>query len=48
MNSYLNPDLRAYFEMLPIEAKNYILQSGVSINTLEDLLKCVDEMLEEK
>lgn len=43
--STLNPDLQPYFEMLPIDAKNWILQSGKPINTLEDLLQCVDSLL---
>lgn len=43
--SSLNPNLRPYFEMLPIDAKNYILESGAEINTLEDLMQCVDSLL---
>ena len=45
MNSNFNPKLQPYFEMLPIEAKNYILESNASINTVEDLLQCVDKAI---
>lgn len=41
----LNPNLHTYFEMLPIGVKNSILESGKNINTLEELLTCVDEFL---
>ena len=45
MNSNFNQKLQPYFEMLPIEAKNYILESNASINTVEDLLQCVDKAI---
>lgn len=45
-NYKVNPNLQYYFEMLPIDVKNYILESGTRINTLEDLYKCVDKLLE--
>ena len=45
MMSTLNPKLRPYFEMLPIEAKNIILESNTDIDTLDDLLQCVETLL---
>lgn len=41
----LNSGLHMYFEMLPIDVKNSILESGENINTLEELLSCVDRIL---
>lgn len=32
-----NPDLRYYFENLPIAVKNHILESGAEISTLGEL-----------
>jgi hypothetical protein len=37
-----NPDLRDYFESLPIEIKNQILDSGVEIATLGELMKVAE------
>ena len=46
MNSnQMNPNLSYYFEMLPIDVKNQILESDTDINTLDDLLQCVNSIL---
>jgi hypothetical protein len=37
-----NPDLRDYFESLPIDVKNRILESGVEISTLGELMKVAE------
>lgn len=37
-----NPDLREYFESLPINVKNQILESGVEIATLGELQQCAE------
>lgn len=37
-----NPDLREYFESLPIEIKNRILESKVEITTLGELMKVAE------
>ncbi|MCI1965820.1 MAG: hypothetical protein LKJ17_06785 [Oscillospiraceae bacterium] len=37
-----NPDLRNYFESLPIDIKNQILDSGVEIATLGELMKVAE------
>lgn len=37
-----NPELREYFESLPINVKNQILESGVEIATLGELQQCAE------
>lgn len=37
-----NPDLRDYFESLPIEIKNRILESKVEITTLGELMEAAE------
>ncbi|MFU0831386.1 MAG: Glycine dehydrogenase (aminomethyl-transferring) [Oscillospiraceae bacterium] len=37
-----NPDLRDYFNSLPVDIKNQILQSGVEISTLGELMKVAE------
>lgn len=37
-----NPDLRFYFESLPIDVKNRILQSGAEICTLGELMQVAE------
>ncbi len=37
-----NPDLREYFESLPIKIKNRILESNVEITTLGELKKVAE------
>jgi len=37
-----DPDLRDYFESLPIEIKDRILESGVEIATLGELMKVAE------
>lgn len=37
-----NPDLREYFNSLPGEIKNQILESGVEISTLGELMKVAE------
>lgn len=39
-----NPDLRQYFESLPINVKNQILESGVQIATLGELKQCAEHI----
>ncbi len=41
-----NPDLRYYFESLPIEIKNRILESGVEIATLGELMSVAEHFRE--
>ncbi len=48
MNTFYenNPDLREYFESLPIEVKNQILESGVEISTLGELMQVAEHIKE--
>jgi hypothetical protein len=39
-----NPDLREYFEALPIDTKNRILESGVEISTLGELMQVAEHV----
>lgn len=41
-----DPELRNYFESLPIEVKNKILESGVEISTLGELMKVAEHIKE--
>ncbi len=43
-----NPDLRVYFENLPIDVKNRILESGVEISTLGELMQVAEHIRETK
>lgn len=43
-----NPDLRGYFENLPIDVKNRILESGVEISTLGELMQVAEHIRETK
>lgn len=38
----VNPHLREQWESLPIEVKNRLLESDVTIETEEDLHRCVE------
>lgn len=37
-----NPDLRDYFASLPVEVKELILESGVEISTLGELMEVAE------
>lgn len=39
-----NPDLHYYFESLPIDIKNRILESGVEISTLGELMEVAEHI----
>lgn len=39
-----NPQLRNYFESLPIFVKNRILESGAEISTLGELMQVAEHM----
>lgn len=39
-----NPSLREYFESLPIQVKNRILESGVEISTLGELMMVAEDV----
>ncbi len=48
MSQNIDPILQTYFEMLPINVKNQILESDVQINDLNTLLSVVDGFLPRK
>lgn len=45
--SYVAPEMQAKFETLSIDLKNNILERNVQINTTQDLIKILDEILKE-
>ena len=45
--SYVNPKLRCYFESLSIDLKNEILSRNVHLETLNDLIAILDEIVRE-
>ncbi len=46
--SYINPMLRPQFETLPIDLKNEILSRDVQLDTLTDLMKCLEQIASEE
>ena len=42
-----NPDLRYYFESLPIDVKNKILDSGAEICTLGELKQVAEHLIQQ-
>ena len=48
MSGKINSELRSYFEMLPIDVENQILESDGEINTLDSLLSAVNTFLSQK
>lgn len=45
--SYVNPALRYQFESLSIDLKNEILSRDVRIDTLNDLIKVLEQIVNE-
>ena len=45
--SYVNPALRYQFESLSIDLKNEILARDVRIDTLNDLIKVLEQIVNE-
>lgn len=45
--SEIAPQLREKFESLPIDLKNTILERNVTLNTLSDLMKVLESIIEE-
>lgn len=45
--SYVNPALRYQFESLSIDLKNEILSRDVHIDTLNDLIKVLEQIVKE-
>ncbi len=47
MASYVSPTLRDKFETLSSELKNCILERNVQLNTLQDLISVLEEIVNE-
>lgn len=47
MASYVAPEVRDKFETLSVELKNIILERDVQLNTIHDLIRVLEEIVEE-
>jgi hypothetical protein len=47
MACYVDPKLRPRFESLSIDLKNEILKRDVKLYTLQDLIKCLESIVDE-
>ena len=47
MASYVSPKIRDKFETLSVDLKNCILGRNVHLETLQDLIKVLDEIVKE-
>lgn len=45
--SYIDPKLRSRFESLSIDLKNEILKRNVRLYTIQDLIKCLEDIVAE-
>ena len=45
--SYVNPAIRDKFESMPIDLKNAILSMDVKLETMSDLMACLERIIEE-
>jgi hypothetical protein len=43
--SYVDPKLRSKFESLSVDLKNEILSRNVKLYTLNDLIKCLEDIV---
>ncbi len=43
--SYIDPKLRSRFESLSVDLKNEILKRDVKLYTLNDLIKCLENIV---
>ena len=48
MSSYVAPELREQFESLSIDLKNEILKRDVEIRSLQDLINCLEAIVDGK
>ncbi len=46
--SYIDPKLRSRFESLSVDLKNEILKRDVKLYTLNDLIKCLENIVSGK
>lgn len=47
MASYVAPEVRDKFETLSVELKNIILERDVQLNSIHDLIRVLEEIVEE-
>lgn len=47
MASYIAPDMQERFETLSVDLKNAILERNVRINSLHDLIRILEEIVNE-
>lgn len=47
MASYVSPKIQDKFETLSVDLKNDILERNVQLNTLQDLIKVLEEIVKE-
>ena len=47
MASYVSPKIRDKFETLSVDLKNCILERNEHLETLQDLIKVLDEIVKE-
>ncbi len=45
--SYVDPKIQTQFESLSVELKNAILERDVNLNSLADLIKVLEDIVEE-
>lgn len=45
--SYIAPEMEAKFETLSIDLKNLILERNVQIHTTQDLIRILEEIVQE-
>jgi len=45
--SYVAPQIRDKFESLSVDLKNQILQRNVQLNSLQDLIRVLEEIVNE-
>lgn len=47
MASYVSPAIRDKFETLSVELKNVILERDVKLNNMQDLIRVLEQIVEE-
>lgn len=45
--SYVNPAIREKFESMPIDLKNAVLSMDVRLETMSDLMTCLERIIDE-
>lgn len=45
--SYVDPKVREKFESLSVDLKNEILSRNVELHTMNDLMKCLQDIVDE-